>query len=197
MSSWHPQILRSPPYFWEPAIWNCFKCHHKIRKCAFTAMQHQDNIRSICYYESEMELHVKRDKVQIPRKFPHITKWKDGSSDLYSCTCSVWSSTLSEMNFPVCIREQNIYYQGNISSCSQHKCTIEHVYRCWKIGKLICQTWGTRPRTPDTNKRLLALIAWEYGPNAAGAFSVWTASLLIPKINQKEIDSIRFWYKWK
>lgn len=53
------------------------------------------------------------------------------------------------------------------------------------------QTSGIRPRTPDTNRRLLALIAWEYGPNAAGAFSVWTASF-IPAINEKVIDSIRF-----
>lgn len=40
------------------------------------------------------------------------------------------------------------------------------------------QTSGTRPRTPETKTRLLTLIAWEYGPNAAGAFSVWTASFL-------------------
>lgn len=39
-------------------------------------------------------------------------------------------------------------------------------------------TSGIRPRTPETNKRFLTLIAWEYGPNAAGAFSVLTASFL-------------------
>lgn len=40
------------------------------------------------------------------------------------------------------------------------------------------QTSGFRPRTPETKTILLALMAWEYGPNAAGAFSVWTASFL-------------------
>lgn len=40
------------------------------------------------------------------------------------------------------------------------------------------QTSGTRPRTPDIKRRLLDLMAWEYGPKAAGAFSVWTASFI-------------------
>jgi len=39
-------------------------------------------------------------------------------------------------------------------------------------------TSGMRPKTPETNTRLLDLIAWEYGPNAAGALSVLTASFL-------------------
>ena len=38
------------------------------------------------------------------------------------------------------------------------------------------QTSGMRPKTPETNTRSLDLIAWEYGPNAAGALSVLTAS---------------------
>lgn len=37
-------------------------------------------------------------------------------------------------------------------------------------------TSGTRPRTPDTYRTPFAFIAWEYGPNAAGALSVSTAS---------------------
>lgn len=40
------------------------------------------------------------------------------------------------------------------------------------------QTSGTSPRTPDTKRKLLAFVAWEYGPKAAGAFSVWTASFI-------------------
>lgn len=49
------------------------------------------------------------------------------------------------------------------------------------------RTSGTRPRTPDTKRRLLTLFAWEYGPNAAGAFSVSTASLTpIPTINRSQ-----------
>jgi len=49
------------------------------------------------------------------------------------------------------------------------------------------QTWGTRPSTPETKRMLLTLFAWEYGPKAAGAFSVSTASLIpIPTINQTQ-----------
>lgn len=33
-------------------------------------------------------------------------------------------------------------------------------------------TSGIRPREPDTYTRLLAMIPWEYGPNASGALSV-------------------------
>ena len=34
------------------------------------------------------------------------------------------------------------------------------------------QTLGFKPRTPETNTRLFALMALELGPSAAGAFSV-------------------------
>lgn len=58
------------------------------------------------------------------------------------------------------------------------------------------QTSGTRPRTPETNRRLLALIAWEYGPSAAGDFSVLTASLT-PRVSKNKYfyGSIGFWWK--
>lgn len=46
------------------------------------------------------------------------------------------------------------------------------------------QTSGTNPRTPDTKSILFALMAWEYGPNAAGAFSVWMASFIPRFVSQ-------------
>ena len=56
---------------------------------------------------------------------------------------------------------------------------------------VIQQTSGTSPRTPDTKRKLLALLAWEYGPKAAGAFSVWTASF-IPTIKTNISTDVQF-----
>ena len=52
------------------------------------------------------------------------------------------------------------------------------------------ETSGIRPSTPDTNKVLLALMAWEYGPRAAGALSVITASLM-PTHNTNNLANVQ------
>lgn len=40
----------------------------------------------------------------------------------------------------------------------------------------IFDKYGIRQRTPETKRRLLALMDCEYGPNATGALSVTTAT---------------------
>lgn len=47
---------------------------------------------------------------------------------------------------------------------------------------------------PETKTKLLALIAWEYGPNAAGALLVTTASLTPMTTTQKQKHKIAYIY---
>lgn len=72
-------------------------------------MHHQAMWKTTNYtYNEYNELSKKSGSYFLQALTYHKKKYCNARTKLwFCCTCSVWSSTLSETNFPVCIKEQN------------------------------------------------------------------------------------------